>query len=258
MPATKALKNLWMTITAGLIFVVFIPAMESAADLNGTWVLDPAKSDLGGQTGRPGRVANIPGAGGGYPGVGFPGGTGYPGGIGFPGGGIGFPGGGIGLPGGGYPGTGYPGGRRAGGYPGSGGDEGAGMPQEQMQDLRLQIVQNDTEVETTRTFTVNGEDRTVKQKFALDGSENANPASSGRGQFVSKSTWKNNRLVNSGTQTSSTRGEDYETQARVKEEYSLSKDRKTLTIKTTTMTPRGEMISRQVFNRQETSDLSGQ
>jgi len=251
MPATKVLKNLWMTITAGLIFVVFIPAMESAADLSGTWVLDPARSDLGGQTGRSGRVANIPGTVGGYPGVGFPGSTGYPGGIGFPGGGIGFPGGG-------YPGTGYPGGRRAGGYPGSGGDGGAGMPQEQMEDLRLQVVQNDTEVETTRTFTVNGEDRTVKQKFALDGSENDNPAANGRGQFVSRSTWKNNRLVNSGTQTSSARGEDYETQAQVKEEYSLSKDRKTLTIKTTSMTSRGEMISRQVFNRQETSELSGQ
>jgi len=50
------------------------------------------------------------------------------------------------------------------------------------------------------------------------------------------------------------RDQDYE--MTVKEEYSLSKDGKTLTIKTTRNTPRGEMSSKQVFNRKETSEFT--
>ena len=248
MPAKKTLQHLWLAVAAGLISAVFIPAMETGANLSGNWVLDPARSDSSSPTRRSGRVGN-------YPGTGYPGSTGYPGGITLPGG--------IRLPGGVSPGIGYPGSGPAGRYPGGrtgddGGGTGDGMPQEQLQDLRLQIIQNDTEVQTTRTFTVNGRDRTVDQRFTLDSSENTNPASNGRGEFVSRSTWKNNTLVNSGTQTSSTRGQDYETQAQVKEEYSLSKDRKMLTIRTTSTTSRGETSSKQVFNRRGTSELSGQ
>jgi hypothetical protein len=223
---------------AGLIFAAFIPAAEKTGDLNGTWTLDPIRSDLGGQTRRTSRVGGIPGLGGGFPG-----------GIGFPGGG------GVGLPGGGYPNPGgYPGGRRAGGYPnGGGGDDGGefpgdGTPGGQIRNLTLEIVQKNDGVQTTRTFTVNGEDQTIAQRFTLDGSENTNPASNGRGEFVSTSTWKNGKLINSGSQTSD--AQDYKTA--VMEEYSVSKDGKTLTIKTTKTTSRGEMSSKQVFNKQNT------
>ncbi len=228
---------------AGLVFAAFIPAAEKAGDLNGTWTLNPTRSDSGGQTPRTSRVGGIPGLGGGFPG-----------GIGFPGGGVGFPGGVV-LPGGGYPGTGgYPGGRRAGGYPnGGGGDDGGGgtgngMPGGQMQNLALEIVQNNDEVKTTRIFTVNGEDRTIAQRFTLDGSENTNPASNGQGEFVSTSIWKNGKLINSGSQTSD--AQDYKTA--VTEEYSISKDGKTLTIKTTRTASRGEISSKQVFNKRNT------
>ena len=120
-----------------------------------------------------------------------------------------------------------------------------------MQDLTMEIVQTENDVQATRKFTISGEDQTVTQKFLLDGSETRNPGSNGRGEFVSTSTWKNGKLVNSGTQNSSTSGQSYSTQ--VKEEYSLSKDGKVLTLKTTRISNRGTETSKQVFNRQESS-----
>jgi len=228
MSERKGVRNLWMTILAGLIFAAFVPAVEKEADLNGTWVLDPARSDS--QMRRSGRAGEIPGMGGGYPGT-----------IGLPG--I------IGFPGSTYPGTGYPSGRRAGRYPGDGGDDPEErMPREEMKNLSLQIVRKDDELQTTRTFSINGEDRTINQKFSLDGSEDTNPASNGRGEFVSRSTWKKGKLINSGTQTSNAAGRNNDVS--ITEEYSLSKDGKTLTIKTTQTGLRGEMSFRQVFNKQ--------
>ncbi len=250
------MRNPYMTILAGLVFAVFMPAAEKTSTLNGTWIFDPAHSDLPGQTPRSSRrVGGFPGLGGVLPGIGYPGG-GYPGG-GYPGGG--YPGGrypGGGYPGGGYPGGGYPG--SGGGYPGTGGGDdgqttGGEFPREQMQDLRLEIVQTDKDVQTTRKYTVNDEGRTITQKFLLDGTESKNPGSNGRGEFVSTSTWKNGKLVNSGTENSSVRGQDYSTS--VKEEFSLSKDGKVLTLKSTRTTPRGRVTTiKQVFNRQETSE----
>ncbi len=236
--AEQTMRNLLMTLIVGLSMATFSLSVENKMDLNGTWVLDPARSDSG-QTRQGGRTGGYPGERGGFPGIGLPG-IGYPGIGGYPGG---------------YPGVGgYPGGRRAGsGYPGgrdgNDGDSGEGMPPEEMQNLTLHVIQTDSEVQTTRTFTVNGRDQTITQKFALDGSENSNPASMGRGEFVSKSSWKDNKLVNLGTQTGNMRGRDYSTT--VKEEYTLSKGGKTLTIKTTRSTPRGERSFKQVFDRQE-------
>jgi hypothetical protein len=195
-----------------------ISAAEKTTNLSGTWVLDTTQSDSG--QARQGRRAG------------------------------GFPGGILGFPGGGYPGGGYPGSRRAGGYPGDGSD-GEGMPRGQMQNLTLQIVQTDNEMQTTRNFTVNGKEQTITQKFALDGSQNTNPSSNGRGEFVSTSTWKNNKLTNLGTQTVTSQQQSNDTT--LKEEYSLSKDGKVLTIKTTRTTQRGSTSSKQVFNRQEPS-----
>jgi len=228
----------WICMILEFSLAGLISAAEKTSNLSGTWILDRTQSDSGQP--RQGRRA------GGFPGgiLGFPGG-GYPGG-GYPGGG--YPGGGY--PGGGYPGTGYPGSRGAGGYPGDGSD-GEGMPRGQMQNLTLQIVQTENEVQTTRNFTVNGKEQTITQKFALDGSQNTNPSSNGRGEFVSTSTWKNNKLTNLGTQTVALQEQSNDTTLR--EEYSLSKDGKVLTIKTTRTTQRGSTNSKQVFNRQEPS-----
>ena len=233
----KLIRNLLMVLIAGLGFAVFIPATEKEVDLNGTWLLEPAQNDSGQHQRREGRTGGSPGLRGIIPGIG-----GYPGGQ---------------YPGGGYPGTGYPSGRRAGGYPrgrdGNDGGNGEGMPGDSIKDLTLRIVQSDNEVQTTRSYTVNGEDKTVSQKFALDGSQNTNPASNGRGEFKSTSIWKNDRLTNTGTQTMTMRDQSYD--ITLKEEYSLSKDGKTLTIKTTRTTPRGETNNKQVFRKQE-SDSS--
>jgi hypothetical protein len=222
-----------MAILAGLIFAVPMLAVEKPGNLGGTWILDPAHSDSSAQPRRSAsRIGGFPGLGGALPG--------------------------IGLPGGGYPGGGYPGGgrRSGGGYPGSGGDDGAPtveeFPRGQMQDLTLEIVQTENKVQTTRKFTADGEDQTITQQFLLDGSESRNPGSNGRGEFVSTSTWKNGKLVNSGTHNLSAGGQEYSTV--VKEEYALSKDGKVLTIKTTRTSLRGtETTFKQVFNKQEPS-----
>ncbi len=124
------------------------------------------------------------------------------------------------------------------------------MPRGQMENLTLQIVQTENEVQTTRKFTVDGEEKTISQKFALNGSQSSNPASNGRGDFVSTSTWKDGKLINSGTQTVTMR--ERSNDVPVKEEYSLSKDGKILTIKTTRTTQRGNTSFKQVFDRQET------
>ena len=124
-----------------------------------------------------------------------------------------------------------------------------------MHNLTLQIVQTENEVQTTRKFSDAGEDRTISQKFALDGSESTNPASNGQGQLISRSTWRDNRLVNSGTQTSTGRLQNYE--MNVNEEYTLSKDGKKLTIKTTRFSRRGEMTLKQVFKKQDSESGSG-
>jgi hypothetical protein len=120
-----------------------------------------------------------------------------------------------------------------------------------MQDLTLLIVQTENEVQATRNFTVNGKEQAIAQTFALDGSQSSNPASNGRGEFVSRSTWKNDKLINLGTQTTTLRDQTYD--ITVKEEYSISKDGRTLTIKTSRTTPRGGTSSKQVFNKREPS-----
>ncbi len=223
-----------MIAITGLCLATLSPSAEKTVNLGGTWILDTARSDsvqprqnrrFGGF---PGRFPGI----GGYPGSGYPG-SGYPGG---------------GYPGGGYPG-GYPGGGRTDGDDGDGGEGGNGIPRGQIQNLTLQIVQTDNDVQTTREITVNGKEQTITQKYSLDGSQNSNPASSGRGEFVSTSTLNKDRLVNLGTQTMTMRGQNYG--VTVREEYSLSKNGKTLTIKTTRTTQRGNTSSKQVFNRQE-------
>ena len=81
------MRKIYMSIITGLIFAAIIPAAEKTANLNGTWTLNPARSDSGGQNRRPSRVGGIPGLGGGFPGgisisrrgVGYPGGVCTPG-----------------------------------------------------------------------------------------------------------------------------------------------------------------------------------
>jgi hypothetical protein len=114
-----------------------------------------------------------------------------------------------------------------------------------MANLTMRIVQTDSEVQIMRQFTIDGEKKAVAQKFALDGSQCINLASDGRGDFVSRTNWEKNKLVNSGAQTIIERG--HRAQIYVKEEYSISKDGKKLTIKTQNSTLRGLIKLKQVF-----------
>jgi hypothetical protein len=133
----------------------------------------------------------------------------------------------------------------AGGGRGGGGGGQGGAP-----DLTLVIRQTDNDLQITRKFSRGDQERSVEQKFTLDGKENTNPAGMGRSgsaEFKSKSKWNKDRLVIEGTQKfNSPRGP---LEVEVTEEFSLSADGKTLTVQTTRNTPTGENTSKQVFNK---------
>jgi len=113
----------------------------------------------------------------------------------------------------------------------------------------LLINQIDNELQITRQMTIDGKAQTVVQKFMLDGSQCLNVASDGRGEFASRSDWKNGSLINAGTQTITDRGQ--RTEISILEEYSISKDRTKLTVKTKSVTPRGVTTQHQVFRKME-------
>jgi hypothetical protein len=115
--------------------------------------------------------------------------------------------------------------------------------------LTMRIVQTDGEVQIVRQFTIDGEKETIAQKFALDGSQCINLASDGQGDFVSRTNWGKKKLVHSGIQTIIMR--EGRAQIYVKEEYSISKDGKKLTIKTQSSTSRGLVKLKQVFIKEK-------
>ena len=132
-----------------------------------------------------------------------------------------------------------------------GGNEGGSSTEEFMhptETVRLSIQQTEGEVQTMRQFTRAGQAQAVTQKFALDGSQCLNVASDGLGEFVSRTNWKNEKMINSGTQTITVGSR--RTEISVTEEYAISKDGKKLTIKTTSINPEGITKLKQLFNRQ--------
>jgi hypothetical protein len=122
-------------------------------------------------------------------------------------------------------------------------------PGERVEKAVLLINQIDNELQITRQITIGGKAQTVIQRFMLDGSQCLNVASDGRGEFVSRSDWKNGSLINTGTQTRTDRGQ--RTEISILEEYSISKDRTKLTVKTKSVTPRGVTTQNQVFRKME-------
>lgn len=134
------------------------------------------------------------------------------------------------------------------GGPGGPGGPGGGGGQPADIDITLVVKQTDNELSVTRKVNFNGQDRSIDQKFTLDGSQNTNPAAMGRGELKSKTKLKKDKLVIEGTQQVTTPNGDMEIGS--VEEYSLSEDGKILTIKSTRSTPQGERTSKQVFNKQ--------
>jgi hypothetical protein len=221
------MKRLWWIIAAGAILAGVVPGAEKSVNFSGTWIRDTAHSDSW-QTPHGSGITDV-----------IPRITGEPSGGAAPD--VGWPGGGNGSDSG-----------NLNGLKGNDDDDSNGISAEEwMEGLTLLIVQTDSELQTTRQlFAIDGHRKTVTQKFALDGSRCINLASDGQSEFESRISWKDHKLVNSGTRTIAARQQ--RTEISVTEEYSISNDGKKLTIKTRSITPRGVTMIKQVFNKRGT------
>ncbi len=150
------------------------------------------------------------------------------------------------MPGGG----GYPGGgttRGGGGYPGRGGQApAANMPSEPA-DLTLAITQSPTGIKIERKWTRDGNEQTVVQNFSFDGSESRNRDDLGRGELSTKGKWHKRTLVIDGSEQVLVGSRDVD--MHFKEEFSLSKDGKALTVKKTRQLPAGLVTVKQTFRK---------
>jgi hypothetical protein len=210
-PGGKAMRALWLILLAGVSLAGAKPAAEKAVNLSGAWIIDSDQSESKHTSPEIPKI-NI-------------------------GGGRDISRGSIEYP------------ESPNGYDGN--DSPAESPARQMGDLTLMIVQTDGELQVIRKFTAYGKEWTVPQTFALDGSQCINLASDGRGGFMSRTRWQNNKLINSGTETRTVWDERIEIS--LTEEYAISKNEKKLTIKTMSITPRGVTMLKQVFNKLEKS-----
>ncbi len=218
------MRNHQIILIVCMLMTLASRAADKAINLSGTWVIDPAQNRPGWTRFicKPSRPRISPREA--SPGIGWPRGTGPD------------------------------------GYPVPPSRSGiVGLPVVETRDLTLVINQRDEEVQITRRFKdINLKAQEIIQKFALDGSQNSNPASNGHGVFLSTSAWKNGELVNLGRQI------DGNYKMIVKEEYSISKNGKRLTIKTsgyyradgnaapnalTKAARRADVIFKQVFSR---------
>lgn len=116
-------------------------------------------------------------------------------------------------------------------------------------DMTLNIQQTSDTLVVTRQMGSSNQERTFTEKFALDGSQSTNTGPMGRGQVTSTASWNGSMLTIQRTEKMSSPNGDMEMHSQ--DEYSLSADDQTLTIKTTRSTPRGEMSAKQVFIRQQ-------
>jgi len=111
--------------------------------------------------------------------------------------------------------------------------------------LTLVVDQTGTELNVARKM--GGRGRTRDQKYKLDGSETTVASANGRGEIKSKARLQGNALVIEGTQkVTNKRGE---MDVKLREEWSLSEDGKTLTITTSRTARRRDQSSKQVFTK---------
>jgi hypothetical protein len=122
-------------------------------------------------------------------------------------------------------------------------------PEERMKNLTLHIDQSGGAIRIQRTFLLDGETEIVDQTFNLDGSRDLNPGSDGQGEFVTHSSWEKNRLINDGIKT--IRDQAATEEIYVKEEYSISKNGKKLTLKMRDISREGVVKIKQQFTRQD-------
>ncbi len=154
--------------------------------------------------------------------------------------------------GGGHRGGGTGGGRYPGGAGTGGGGRRGGGGAESTQAGRLartDIVIQQSETDLKVTYGSEGKAQDFVQVFKLDGSESDNPAQPGGGEFKSRASWNKDKLVILGTQQPTGSNDYARNDVVVKHELSLSKDGKTLTLKTSRSSARGEVTTTETFNR---------
>ncbi len=228
----KMTRCIWIFGPLVIWLGLSMPAVAQEINLSGTWVLDRDESDLGGAPGRMGQGSggsSMPGG----PAVG--GGKDFPAEAGRRGGDL--PGGGEHMPGGNRGGGSMTGDRQGGDLP--------GVIDSQNAEMTLFITQSEKELKVTRTYHFDDRDLNVTQIFSLNGNDNINMMGMGQGEFFSKTTVEKGKIVNLGTQFMSTP----ERTIAVKEEYSLSNNGQTLTLKTERTTAQGGNSSKMVFRR---------
>ncbi len=148
--------------------------------------------------------------------------------------------------GGRYPGGGYPGGGRRGSGRGEDPSEG------KINDSAIFIEQSDSELKVTHKVNdAAGKERDFQQIFKLDGSESVNRAlSHGGGELKSRTSWQKEKLVTLGSQEPAGSNNAARASVVVKQELTLSKDSKMLTVKTRRSSARGQVTTTEIFTRQ--------
>jgi hypothetical protein len=216
-----------------LLFSLLCPilntwAAEQQVNLAGTWILDAKKSDPFPQ---PLRNLGAPQMGGSSRGEEMDGG-----GRGS-------------TPAGKDPGGGMPGDGMGGGIPGGGTSRFGRGPQPTAQNAPMVIEQNETELRISRTGSVMGKETPVLESYLVDGAEHTqmNQLSGAPDpvKVVTSAKLKKNSLLVRITIYNPKNKTD------VKREFALSKDGKTLTVKSQNTTPTGVMVQDQVYHRQE-------
>jgi hypothetical protein len=226
------MKRLVFVVGLTVLFLALnVLAADQAGGIFGTWILNVEKSDPA-----PIPITNL-----GAPGLSSSGAGGMRGGGGMGpgmGGGRGGP-----MPGGPMPGGEMPGGR----------GRGAGSAQKAKANLPLIIVQLENQIRIARTVMMNGKETNVIEVYQPDGKEKVEtfevPNAKEPVKTMTKATLKKNKLEIRSV-TPNPQGK-YE----VKKEYSISKDGKVLTVKTTTRNQMGlnvfDTVQKQFYEKQQ-------
>ncbi len=121
-----------------------------------------------------------------------------------------------------------------------------------IKDSAVFIEQSDSELKVTHKVNdAAGRERDFQQVFKLDGSESVNRAlPQGGGELKSRTSWEKEKLVTLGTQEPAGSNNAAHASVVVKQELTLSKDGKTLTVKTRRSSARGQVTTTEVFARQ--------
>jgi hypothetical protein len=216
------MKRAWILMLGfTLLASTIIVAAEKGKKVNfsGTWILDQSKTDRGAVGGR-GGMGRIGGGRGGS------------------------------IPGGGRTGGG---GRNPGGSPTGGRRGGGGNPAEiaQMKDASIVIEHSDSTLKVIHKVADSGEGpREYEQTFMLDGSESANRMGARNAELKSRTSWEKDKLVTLGTMQPEGSGGMARSTIIYKQEMTLSKDGKTLTLKIRVTTPGEQITTTETFLRQ--------